>query len=110
MPYYMITGRYSLDSMKAMVENPQDREAGARSLVEAAGGTLHSFFFCFGFEDFLGIAEMPDDEAMASVGMALGASGAASSGGTTKLLTAKEAMSAMRKAQDVLQRYRPPVS
>ena len=110
MPYYMLTGRYSLDSIKAMVENPQDREAGARTLIEAGGGTLHSFFFCFGRDDFLGIAEMPDDEAMASVALALGASGAASSGGTTKLLTSKEVMSAMGKAQDVLQRYRPPVS
>lgn len=110
MPHYMFSGRYALNSIKAMVDKPQDREAGARSLIEAGGGKLHSFFFCFGFEDFVAIAEMPSDEAMAATSLALGASGVLSSGGTTKLLTAQEAMKAMAGAKDVLAGYKPPSS
>jgi uncharacterized protein with GYD domain len=46
MAYYLFQGRYSTDAIKAMVDNPQDRETAARALVEAAGGKMHSFFFC----------------------------------------------------------------
>mgnify|MGYP001815552275 CR=1 FL=1 len=37
MAYYLFQGRYSTDAIKAMVDKPQDREAAARTLVEAAG-------------------------------------------------------------------------
>ena len=51
MPYYLFTGRYSTDSIKAMVAKPQDREAAARKLIEGIGGKLHHLFFAFGDED-----------------------------------------------------------
>lgn len=110
MPYYMFTGRYSLSSIKAMVDKPQDREAGARTVVEAAGGRLHSFFFMLGSDDLVAIVEAPDDEAMVAASMAIGASGSLSSGATTRLLTAEEAMGAMHKAKAALAGYRPPAA
>ena len=48
MPFYMFQARYTADAIKAMVDNPQDREAAARPLIEAIGGKLHNLFFCFG--------------------------------------------------------------
>ena len=108
MPHYLLQGRYTTDSIKAMVESPSDREAAARKLIEAVGGKLHSFFFCFGSEDFLAIVEAPDDETMAGGALAVGASGACSGGATTKLMTASEAMSAMGKAGTAMSSYRPP--
>jgi uncharacterized protein with GYD domain len=105
MPFYMFQGRYGAAAMKAMVDHPQDRAAAVRPIVEAAGGTLHHLFFCFGAEDVVAIAEAPDDVAMASITMAIGASGAMSGGATTKLLTMDEAMRAMKGAQQVA--YRP---
>ena len=100
MPFYMFQGRYSAESIKHMVDNPQDREAEARKLIEAMGGQLHHLFFCFGREDVVALIEAPDDQTAAATVMAVGATGSMSGGATTKLLTAQEAKSAMQKAQD----------
>mgnify|MGYP001811854556 FL=1 len=107
MPHYMFQGRYSTQAIKAMVEKPQDREAAARELVEAAGGKMHSFFFCFGQDDVVAILEFPDDTAVSACALVLGASGALSGGATTKLLTASEAQSAMASAKAVAGSYKP---
>lgn len=108
MPYYMFQGRYSPAALKAMVDNPQDREAAGRPLIEAVGGKLHSLFFCFGTEDALAIIEAPDDQAMAACALTIGASGAFAGGATTKLMTSAEAMKAMEKAKSAGDSYRPP--
>ena len=107
MPFYMFQGRYTAAALKAMVDNPQDREAAARPLVEAVGGKLHQFFFCFGSEDVVAIIEAPDDKAMAAGSLAIGASGAFSGGATTKLMTTNEAMAAMTVAQTASASYKP---
>ena len=51
MPHYLFQGRYTAQAIKVMVDNPQDREAAARPLIESLGGKLHHLFFCFGAED-----------------------------------------------------------
>jgi uncharacterized protein with GYD domain len=107
MPFYMFQGRYTAAALKAMVDNPQDREAGARPLVEAVGGKLHHLFFCFGSEDVIALVEAPNDEAMAACSLAIGASGAFSGGATTKLMTASEAKAAMAAAQKAAAVYKP---
>jgi uncharacterized protein with GYD domain len=107
MPHYMFQGRYATQAIKAMVDNPQDRETAARALVEAAGGQMHGFFFCFGQDDLVAIVEFPDDTAMASCAMVLGASGALAGGATTKLLTSSEAQSAMSASKALAGSYKP---
>lgn len=108
MPFYLFQGRYTAAAIKAMVDNPQDREAGGRVLVEAVGGKLHHLFFSFGTDDIVALIEAPDDIAMAAGVLALGSSGAFSGGATTKLMTAKDAMKAMKAAQAVAKIYQPP--
>jgi len=83
MPFYMFQARYTAAAIKAMVDNPQDREAAARPLIEAVGGKLHHLFFCFGADDVVALIEAPNDEAMAAGTMAVGASGAFSESGAT---------------------------
>ena len=107
MPFYMFQASYTPAALKAMVDNPQDREAAARTVIEAVGGTLHSMFFCLGKEDVVAIIEAPDDIAMAAGSMAIGASGAFSSGATTKLMTSAEAQKAMAGAQAAVAVYAP---
>ena len=108
MPYYMFQARYSTAAIKAMVDNPQDREAAARPLIEAVGGKLHNLFFCFGAEDVVALIEAPDDKAMAAASLAVGASGAFSAGATTKLMTAAEAREAMAAAKKAVGSYKSP--
>lgn len=110
MPFYMFQARYNADAIKAMVANPQDREGPGRALVESLGGKLHHIFFCMGKEDIVAIIEGPDDLMAAAASMALGASGAFSSGFLTKLMTTAEAMQAMTQAQAGVRAYRPPTT
>lgn len=107
MPFYLFQAKYTADALKALVETPQDREAGARTVIEAAGGKLHSFFFCLGEYDAMAVIEAPDDESMAAGALAVGASGAFSAGQTTKLMTAAEGMAAMKAAQAARAAYTP---
>jgi uncharacterized protein with GYD domain len=106
MPQYLGRFRYSNDSVRAMVGDPQDREAAARELVESLGGKLIGFWFAFGEFDGIFIAEAPDNATMAAVAMAVGGTGALSSFETTVLLGMDEAQDAMRKAGSA--GYRPP--
>ena len=107
MPFYLFQGRYTTASLKAMVDNPQDREAAAGALIEAVGGKLHHLFFCFGEEDVIALIEAPDDSAMAACALAVGASGSMSGGATTKLMTSAEAMKAMGAAKAASAKYQP---
>ncbi len=108
MPFYMFQGRFTPASMKAMLDNPQDREEPARKIIEAAGGKLLNYFFCFGEEDFVVLLEAPDDATVAAVTLIIGASGGFSGGKTTKLMTAQEAMKSMAKAKAMSSSYAPP--
>jgi uncharacterized protein with GYD domain len=106
MPQYLGRIRYSSDSVRAMIENPQDREAAAREVLESLGGKLLGLWFAFGDHDTVFIAEAPDNATMAAVAMAVGATGAMSTFETTVLLGMDEAQEAMRKAASAA--FRPP--
>ena len=108
MAFYMFSGSYSTESIKAMVDNPQDREAAARAVIEELGGKLHGFFFCFDQNDVIAIIEIEDDVAMAACSMLIGSSGALSHGSTTKLMTSADAMTAMGRAKGALDSYNSP--
>ena len=107
MPHYMFQGQYSGAAIRAMVENPQDREAPARALAESMGATLINLWFTFGSDDIIAIYEAKDDETAAALSMLLGASGAFGGGSTTKLLSPAQAVSAMGIAKDAAPNYKP---
>ena len=108
MSYYLFQMTYTESAIKAMVTHPTDREAAARKLIEAVGGKLHNLFFAFGKYDIVCLIEFPDDKASMACTAAIGASGAASSMMTTKLMTATDAMAAMAMAAKVTSAYKPP--
>jgi len=107
MPFYLFQASYTPDALRAMVAKPQNREEGARPLIEGIGGKLHHLFFCFGGDDIVALIEAPDDQAMAAGALAVGASGAFSAGRTTKLMSAADAMKAMAGAQKAAANYKP---
>ena len=110
MPFYMFQARYTPEAIGSLIKDPSDREAAARPLIEALGGTLHNMFFAMGSEDVVAIIEAPDDKAMVAGSMAVGASGAFSGGSITKLMTVGEAMEAMAIAGKVTGAYSAPTS
>jgi uncharacterized protein with GYD domain len=110
MSYYLYQLTYSSQAIKAMIAKPSDREAAARTAIEAAGGKLHHLFFSFGTYDVICLIEAPDDTVAMATSMAVAATGTVSGSASTKLFTAQEAMAAMTLAGKVASAYKPPAS
>ena len=106
MARYMLQASYSTQGISDLVSNPQDRAAAVRPLIERMGGKLESFDFAFGDYDAVVMIEVPSNVSMASIAMAVGASGAISSIKTTVLISMEEAVEAMRQASGI--GYRGP--
>jgi len=107
-PTYMTGFDYEGQAWRLMVERPEDREAAARAVVEAAGGRLLSWYWMFGKHDGMLIFEAPSDEAAAAVLAAVAASGRVKRLQTSRLLTSDEARGAMALAKDLATAYAPP--
>lgn len=108
MPHFMLKIKYSQESVKGLVANPQDRRHAAEAALATVGARLRDFYFAFGDADVILTYEAPDAATAASIAMTLGASGAASSAETIALLTTDEAMEAMKKSAKTLKAYKPP--
>ena len=60
---------------------------------------------CFGDHDLVLVADMPDNQSMTALSLAVTAGGAVKSLTTTVLMTGEEAVNAMKKANSVT--YKP---
>lgn len=110
MPKYMITGSYTRESWASMVEAPEDREVQARRIAENVGGRLECFYWAFGPDDFVAIADLPDDEAAGASSLAVSSSGAATGVRTVKLITTREGQAMLRKAKQAASGFAKPGS
>lgn len=108
MPKYLVVGSYTADSWARMVENPSDRAAVAREAFEAVGGRLEAYYWAFGPDDWLAIADIPDDTAAAAVSVAASSSGAMRGVRTTRLITMDESRELLARARSLAAAYRPP--
>ena len=106
MPYYLVQGTYTAEGSAALLASPQNRIEIVRSAIERLGGKLHGGWFSFGEYDFVLVVDMPDSVSAVAVSMAFSAGGAAKVVKTTPLITAEEAVEAMKKASEA--GYRPP--
>ena len=108
MPLYMYEGAYTAESLAAQLKNPQNRaDAVGRAACEAVGGKLVGSWYCFGDYDLVLIADVPDNESMAAIALAIAAGGAVKSAKTTVLMTGAEAVAGMKKAEMVAKIYKP---
>jgi len=98
MPYFCHQVSYTKEAWAKLMENPQDRLEAVRTPIEKLGGKLQVSFFAFGEFDVLAITEMPDNIAAAALSMAFAGGGAVQSIQTTPLMTAAQAVEALRKA------------
>jgi uncharacterized protein with GYD domain len=108
MPLYLYQAAYTDESWVAQMKNPQNRvEAIGQSVCEAAGGRFVGGWLSFGEYDLVIIADVPDNESMAAIAIAVGAGGALKSSKTTVLMTGTQGVAALEKAEAVAQAYRP---
>jgi uncharacterized protein with GYD domain len=79
-----------------MKEGGSGRRDLIGKMVADLGGSLEAFYFAFGEDDAIVIAEIPDNTTAAAIGIAVGASGGATTK-TTVLLTPEEIDDATHK-------------
>jgi uncharacterized protein with GYD domain len=108
MPLYMYQAAYVADSWAAQLKNPQNRaDAVGRAACEAVGGKLVASWYCFGDYDLIIIIDVPDNESMTAIALAIAAGGAVKSAKTTVLMSGAEAVAGMKKAGAVAKVYKP---
>jgi uncharacterized protein with GYD domain len=79
------------------------RREAARKAIESAGGTLESFYFGFGTDDYYVTTDFPSHADAAAAALTVGASGT-SRARTIVLLTPEEVDAASQRTVD----FRPP--
>ena len=108
MSLYMYQFAYTPESWAAQMKHPENRiESIGRQLCEAAGGKLIGAWLCFGEYDVVTIVDMPNEESMSALALALAAGGALKASKTTTLITAAQGVEALKKAASVAKTYRP---
>jgi uncharacterized protein with GYD domain len=98
MPAYLTQVAYTTEGWAAMVKNPQDRTKAVQEPIKKLGGKVQNFWFAFGEYDVIGVIDFPNNVSAAAIAMAFAAGGAIKSVRTTPLLTAEEALDALKKA------------
>src|SRR4051795_351438 len=107
MPLYMYEAAYTAESLAAQLKNPQNRaDAVGHAACEAVGGKLVGSWYCFGDYDLILIADVPDNESMAAIALAIAAGGAIKAGHTTTLMTGAEFVDALKKSEAVAKGYK----
>ena len=108
MARYIVTGSYTAAAMRGMLAKPSDREAAARALTEAGGGTLESFFLTTGDQDFSMLVQSDNLSDLLAALMVAGASGAVSGLKTVQAFTSAEFMAAQKRAGEMAPKYSSP--
>jgi uncharacterized protein with GYD domain len=74
MPIYISLMKLTEKGIRNVKDAPKRLEEGAKG-IEAIGGKLIAFYLVMGEYDYIGIAEAPSDEAVATFMLGLGAGG-----------------------------------
>ena len=90
MAKYLVVASYTAEGIKGVIGKGGSarRDAVAKMLADA-GGTMEAFYFGFGEADAYVLVDLPDNVSAAAVGLAVSATGLASTR-TTVLLTPEE--------------------
>jgi uncharacterized protein with GYD domain len=108
MALYMYQAAYTPESWAAQIKNPQSRiEKVSRQNCEAVGGKLIGAWLAFGEYDVVVIADVPNEESMAGICLAVAAGGAVKTSKTTQLMTGDQGVEALKKAGTVAKTYKP---
>lgn len=98
MPHYLVQAAYTSEAIQALIKNPQSRTDAVRAAVEKLGGQLVGNWASFGDYDTVVIVDMPSNIEAAAIALAVSGGGSCKSVKTTPLLSAAEALEAMKRA------------
>ena len=98
MPHYLLQATYTSEAWDTLMKNPQNRFEAIRPPIEKLGGNIEHGWLAFGEDDIIAILQMPDNVSAAALAIAFGSGGALKGVKTTPLLSATEALEAMKRA------------
>ncbi len=97
MPKYLFQAKYTADGIKGLEKDKATgRAAALRSAVEALGGRLEAFYLAFGENDWVLLADLPDNASATAFTLTVSKSGLLRTT-TTPLLSVEEADRALEK-------------
>ena len=105
MPKYLFTGEVHGQAAKDIHPRVNEAGPGHQGGVRLRRGTLESYHFAFGSDDYFIIGDLPDDASAAALALSTSASGAVHTR-TVVLLTPEEVDGVARLSPD----YRAPGS
>jgi uncharacterized protein with GYD domain len=104
MPRYLFQVSYTHQGIQGIKkEGGSSRADLVGKMLADLGGSLEAYYFAFGEDDVIVIAELPDNVTAAAIGITVGAAGGATTK-TTVLLTPEEIDAASHASVG----YRPP--
>jgi uncharacterized protein with GYD domain len=90
MPKYLWQVSYTAEGAKGLVaEGGTGRRVAVQQMLDSVGGKLEAFYYAFGSDDLVVIADVPDNVSVAALSLRTATGGAARSR-TTVLLTPEE--------------------
>jgi len=99
---------YSSETWARMINNPGDRTAALRQVLDVVGGSLESIHWMFGPYDGIAILSVPDSVTAAAVSVAVGSTGTFKHLETHELFTQEQLSETLARARNVTQAYQPP--
>ena len=97
MAKYLLQGSYTVEGLRGLLrEGGTKRREAVAQLVQALGGTLETFYYAYGGDDFFIIADMPDSATATAASLAVNATGAVQFK-TIVLITPEEVDAAVQK-------------
>ncbi len=89
MAKFLFRTKYTQAGVSGLLkEGGTRRKEALRKTIEGVGGTLEGFYYAFGDDDLLLIADLPDEESAMAISMFISAAGALKV--TTTVLVAPE--------------------
>lgn len=90
MPKFLIKASYNPDGVRGLIKDGgSKRRAVVQKLIEGAGGKLEAFYYAYGADDAIIIADLPDATSGVAISLTVNATGAVRLS-TTPLITPEE--------------------
>ena len=108
MPRFVVFFTLTGQTINRFIDQPSDRAAAVRALIEPVGGKLISYDFMFGEDDGMVIIEVADSQSAAAISLAVSSTGAFSRLRTHELIPADQINPVLERARAARASYRPP--
>jgi uncharacterized protein with GYD domain len=108
MSKYALFFTYTSEAWDAMIDNPRDRAAQARAVVEAVDGTMEAIYWMFGPHDGVCIFDAPNAIKAGAVSVAVGSTGSFKHLETRELMSQEQLTELLGSARECRRRYQPP--